>query len=134
MNRLKQGGSIVLLLRLVEAWDTACILHAFSQFSDIQLYKHPERHSLKSSFYLVAKNIDLNHPAAKSSVSYWKEHWKYLTFKESGGIPCPISGLYGTDDDFVRQLRDSFGPRFLRLARPVWKVQAEALHRAPFTK
>ncbi|KOS36095.1 hypothetical protein ACN38_g13213, partial [Penicillium nordicum] len=69
MNRLKPGGSIVLLLHHVESWDTVCILHAFNQFSHIQLFKHPKCHAIKSSFYLVAKNIDLHHENAIISLS-----------------------------------------------------------------
>lgn len=134
LNRLKQGGSIVLLLHLVDSWDTACVIHALSQFSDIQLYKHPRIHAIKSSFYLVAKNIDLKHPAARASISYWQDLWKYLTFRESEDITCPVSSLFGSGDDFVRQLMDTFGPRFLELAQPVWRIQAEALSRAPFTR
>jgi hypothetical protein len=40
MNRLKPGGSLVLLLHHVESWDTACILQTFNQFSDAQV-KYP---------------------------------------------------------------------------------------------
>jgi 23S rRNA U2552 (ribose-2'-O)-methylase RlmE/FtsJ len=32
LNRLKSGGSLVLLLHRVESWDTACLIHAFNHF------------------------------------------------------------------------------------------------------
>ncbi|PGH36574.1 hypothetical protein GX50_00611 [[Emmonsia] crescens] len=134
MNRLKPGGSVVLLLHRVESWDTVCILHAFNEFSDIQLYKHPKCHAIKSSFYLVAKNVNLEHDVARASISYWKNLWKYLTFKEFEDIPLPLSSFYGSDYAFLQRLRDEFGPQFLSMARPVWEIQAKALRRAPFTK
>ncbi|OQD79602.1 hypothetical protein PENANT_c047G09101 [Penicillium antarcticum] len=133
-NRLKNGGSIVLLLHRVESWDTVCILHAFNKFSDVQLYKHPKCHGIKSSFYLVAKNVDLSHEAAKISLAYWKDLWMYLTFKDIGNIPSPRSSLYNSDDSFVRELLSDFGPLFLNLARPVWRIQAGALRRSPFMR
>jgi 23S rRNA U2552 (ribose-2'-O)-methylase RlmE/FtsJ len=134
INRLKPGGSVVLLLHRVESWDTVCILHAFSQFSDIQLYKHTKIHSIKSSFYLVAKNINLDHHAARESIASWKSLWKYLTFKDFESIPLPQSSLYGTDDGYVRTLRDGFGAQFLRIAHPIWQIQAEALRKASFSQ
>ncbi|KAL2800321.1 hypothetical protein BJX66DRAFT_332462 [Aspergillus keveii] len=70
LNRLKPSGSLVLLLHRVQSWSTVCLIHAFSQFSDVQLFKHPKFHSIKSSFYLVAKNIDLEHETAKTSIHY----------------------------------------------------------------
>ncbi|KAJ5793288.1 uncharacterized protein N7503_009266 [Penicillium pulvis] len=134
MNHLKTGGSMVLLLHRVEAWDTVCILHAFNQFSEIQLYKHPKCHAIKSSFYLVAKNVDLEHPVAKQSVSHWRNLWGYLTFKEFEDVPLPDSKLDGSDVAFVQSMIDDFGPQFQKIAQPVWKCQAKALRKQPFTK
>jgi hypothetical protein len=133
MNRLRPGGSVVLLLHRIESWDTVCILHAFNEFSNIQLYKDPNAHSIKSSFYLVAKNINLNHDAARESIVYWKALWKYLTFKEFGPIPLPLSSRYESTDAFVRKLRDEFGPQFLRIAQPIWEIQTRAVRSARFT-
>ncbi|KAF3391307.1 hypothetical protein F1880_007682 [Penicillium rolfsii] len=132
MNRLKIGGSVLLLLQHAESWDTVCILNAFNQFSDIQLYKHPKIHAIKSSFYLIAKNVNLEHPVARTSISYWKELWKYLTFKDFTGIAEPISTQYGRDDDFIENIKNNFGPRYLEMVRPVWRMQAEALRKASF--
>lgn len=134
INRLKPGGSIVLLLHRVESWDTVCLLHACNAFSTIQLYKHPNAHSITSSFYLVAKNVDLDHHAARESIAYWKNLWKYLTFKGFEDIPLPQSSLYEYQNAFVQGLLDEFGAQFLRMAQPVWKIQAEALRNAPFTQ
>lgn len=134
MNRLKPGGSMVLLLHHIEAWDTVCILHAFNKFSNIQLYKNPKHHALGSSFYLVAKDVNLDHDAARISLTYWKDLWRYLTFKEFENTPSPSSSLYGSEDAFIQKLMDEFGQQFWGLARPVWEIQAKALRQAPFTQ
>ncbi|KAJ5925501.1 hypothetical protein N7454_008140 [Penicillium verhagenii] len=134
MNHLKNGGSMILLLHRVEQWDTVCILNAFNQFSDIRVYKHPKCHAIKSSFYLVATNIDPEHPAAKESVKYWRSLWRYLTFKGFEDISVPESNLYSSDDAFVQRLIAEFGSRFSQIARPLWKCQANALRKASFNK
>jgi hypothetical protein len=135
LNRLKPSGSLVLLLHRVQSWSTVCLIHTFSQFSDVQLFKRPKFHSIKSSFYLVAKNIDLEHETAKTSIHYWRDLWKYLTFGQfSSDILPPLSRLYDTDSEFACQLRDEFGPRFVELARPVWEIQKNALSASGFTK
>ncbi|KAJ5304708.1 uncharacterized protein N7443_004368 [Penicillium atrosanguineum] len=128
------GGSLVLLLHHVQSWDTVCILNAFNQFSDIELCKHREIRAIGSSFYLVAKNVNLEHPSARASISYWKDLWAYLTFKEFQEIPSPLSTVYMTDDNFAESVKNGFGPHFLRLAKPIWKIQADALRKATFTK
>lgn len=134
MNRLKPGGSIVLLLHRVESWQTVCILNIFNQVSDIQLYKPPRIHAVKSSFYLVARNVNLEHALVKTSISYWKDLWEYLTFREFKDIPYPTSALYNPGEDFAEIVRKGFGPRFIKLARPVWRFQADALRKASFTQ
>lgn len=133
LNRLKPGGSLILLLHRVESWDTVCLLHAFHQFSDIQLFKHPKFHAIKSSFYMVAKNINLNHDTTKLSMRYWKDLWKYHTFKEFEDIVRPSTSLYEPEGEVIRRLRDGFGSRFLEIAQPIWMIQTQALYAAHFT-
>jgi hypothetical protein len=133
LNRLKSGGSLVLLLHRVESWDTACLIHAFNQFSNIQLFKHQRYHAIKSSFYLVAKNIDLEHDTARLSLHYWKSLWRYLTIKDFENVVRPSSSLYEPKSETICQLRDGFGSRFIELAEPIWKIQTQALRAADFT-
>ncbi|KAE8165713.1 hypothetical protein BDV40DRAFT_308641 [Aspergillus tamarii] len=132
LNRLKSGGSLVLLLHRVESWDTVCLLHAFDQFSDIQLFKHPKCHAIKSSFYLVAKNIDLEHDTAKLLLQHSKSLWKYLTFKSFDNVVRTSSSLYEPKSEIICQLRDGFGSRLIELAREVWTIQTQALRAADF--
>ncbi|KAL2836878.1 hypothetical protein BJY01DRAFT_238090 [Aspergillus pseudoustus] len=133
LGRLKPGGSLVLLLHRVESWDTVCVLHAFNQFSDIQLFKHPVFHAITSSFYMVARNINLEHGTVKHLIHYWRSLWKYLTFKEFSDIVPPSLSLYEPEPELVRQLQDGFGGQFTELARPVWTIQAKALRAQHFT-
>ncbi|KAH8423379.1 uncharacterized protein LDX57_001137 [Aspergillus melleus] len=133
LDRLKQGGSLVLLLHQIDTWHTVCILHALSMFADIQVYKHPEIHAIKSSFYLVAKNVNLNHEGIKQTISNWRDLWRYLGSKDHADA-ARMTWKYDeidSDEGSKREVQQ-FGPRFLELARPVWKIQASAMRRASF--
>jgi hypothetical protein len=63
-NRLKSGGSLVLLFHRVESWEAVRMLYIFNMFCDIQVFKPHDIHAIKSSFYLVAKNVNLEHEVA----------------------------------------------------------------------
>ncbi|KAI9039333.1 uncharacterized protein KD926_009476 [Aspergillus affinis] len=135
LDRLKPGGSLVLLLDRIDAWHTVCILHALSRFSEIQVYKHPEIHATKSSFYLVAKNVNLDHEDFKHAINNWRDLWTYIGFEDTVDAQrmtwrCDkIDQEKNFKSDF-----EQFGPRFLELARPVWKIQATAMRRASFNQ
>ncbi|KAK1147373.1 hypothetical protein N8T08_001454 [Aspergillus melleus] len=133
LDRLKKGGSLVLLLHQIDAWHTVCILHALSRFADIQVYKHPEIHAIKSPFYLVAKNVNLNHEHVKQTITNWRDLWRYLGFKDHADA-ARMTWRYDEidNDEGLKREVQQFGPRFLELARPVWKIQAIAMRRASF--
>lgn len=134
LNRLKPGGSLVLVLHHVEYWDTVCLLDMFSQFSNIQLFKHSKWYSIGPSFYMVAKNIDLEHGTAKLAIRYWKDLWKYHTFKDFSDVALPSLPLSQPESEFACQLRDEWGAQYLELAQPIWKIQTKRLRSMPFTR
>ncbi|KAL3470294.1 hypothetical protein BJX99DRAFT_267547 [Aspergillus californicus] len=126
-NRLKSGGSLVLLLHKIEYWQTAQLFYVFSKFADIQVFKPTTSHGIKSSFYMVAKNINLDADVATSALSYWRDKWAYLTFHEFTDIQEPRVEKVEGDPDVVRELIETFGDQFLGLALPVWEAQFNAL-------
>ena len=130
LERVKPGGTMVVLLHKVEAPDTLLLLHTFDRFSSVRLYKHRRFHATRSSFYMVATHIQRQHPVVDVALRTWKEAWRIATF--------------GTDEEYaetrtikpedVQDILDDFGPRFVRLARVIWKIQATALAKAPYVK
>ncbi|KAI9372820.1 hypothetical protein BJX61DRAFT_505595 [Aspergillus egyptiacus] len=133
-NRLRQGGSLVILLHKVESWKTVKILYALSQVADLQAFKPPKCHGIKSSFYLVAKNVELTHEPGKQAVAYWREIWRYLTFRECTDVSVPQDPLGEDPDELAAEIINFFGEEFLELARPVWEVQAKRLRIAAWMK
>lgn len=133
-QRIKSGGTLVLLLHQPEAWDTLCILRAFSHFADIQLFKPLKAHAIKSSFYLIAKNVRPKHPEAVKAVNEWKRIWNEMTFE----VPkdTNTNQLFTSQEEYAKAVRivEEFGPRLIELARPVWQTQAAALKKSSFVK
>ncbi|MCJ1461466.1 hypothetical protein MMC07_000063 [Pseudocyphellaria aurata] len=124
LQRIVTGGTLVMLLRKAEAWDTAQFLYQFSQFSAIQLYKPSRQQNHRNSFYLIAKGVQPDHEAAKAAISGWKEAWGQATF---GGLEG-VGDVVGDEDNaIVQKLIDEFGERLIELAIPIWKIQSDAL-------
>ncbi|KAM0294465.1 hypothetical protein ACHAPM_011204 [Fusarium culmorum] len=68
LEHVELGGTMVILLHKVEAWDTVTILNRFNKFSNIKLYKPKTGHETRSSFYLIATNIQSQHPEALAAI------------------------------------------------------------------
>lgn len=102
------------------------LLYTFSRFSDIQLFKPRRNHAEKSSFYLVAKNVQPKSEEAIQAINTFRRSWCCATFR-TDQIEVENDELDG--DDIVSVLAE-FGPAFVDLARPIWAIQAAALGEA----
>jgi hypothetical protein len=131
MQRIVPGGTMVVLLRRPEAWDVVHLLYQFSSFANIQLFKPQKKHAIRSTFYLVAKNIQPEVESAKAALEEWKKSWSRATFGGNGGTGEEDPEM---DADTVKEVLDNFGPKLIELATPLWKIQAHALKRQDFTK
>jgi hypothetical protein len=131
MQRIIPGGTMVVLLRKPEEWDVVCLLYQFSSFADIQLFKPHKKHAVRSTFYLVAKNVQPEAENAKVVLEEWKRNWSRATFSGNGeaGEDDPE-----TNAEIVQEVIREFGPKLMKLATPLWKIQASALKRQDFTK
>ncbi|PQE29865.1 hypothetical protein CJF32_00000537 [Rutstroemia sp. NJR-2017a WRK4] len=89
-----------------------------------------KKHAIRSTFYLIAKNVEPNSEAARLAIKAWKEVWWSATFGGVEGV-----GIWKIDvkNDYTQSVIDNFGDRLARFARPVWKIQADALSKTPHT-
>ncbi|SLM35606.1 S-adenosyl-L-methionine-dependent methyltransferase-like [Lasallia pustulata] len=131
LQRIRPGGTLVMLLHKIEAWDTTELLCTFSRFSSLQLFKPEKKHAIRSSFYLVAKNVQPNGDAAKQAVEVWKQAWWRATF---GGQNGAGEAKVIPDEGNVQTVLDEFGKALVMLGRPIWDVQANALRKTDFVK
>lgn len=135
LQRIREGGTLIMLLHKVEAWDTFQIIYGFSSFASVQLYKPKKFHATRSSFYLIATDVRPNSPAAKIAVETWKAMWKEATI----GLPDPAQeGVLSTSsmdmEQEVNRLLGDFGSQLIQLADPIWCVQRNALSRQSWTR
>ncbi|KFX87445.1 hypothetical protein V490_08248 [Pseudogymnoascus sp. VKM F-3557] len=124
LQRIREGGTIVMLLHKIEAWHTLELLYLFNSFSSVRVFKPAKKHAKRSSFYLVATGVHPQSDAAKAAVKGWKQAWWDATF---GGEKGTGSREIAVDEDHVRFVLEHFGSRFAELARPIWEIQETAL-------
>lgn len=131
LRRIKEGGSMVVLLHKLDEWETLKIVKAFSEFSNVQLFKPAVVHAKRSSFYLVAKNVRAGSEEAKRAVEEWSLQW-FLRCYRRGDIeeekrPGETEKMWE-----VMEVLEEFGGRLRELGKEIWEIQAEALEKAPF--
>ncbi|PQE06455.1 hypothetical protein CJF32_00002395 [Rutstroemia sp. NJR-2017a WRK4] len=129
LQRIQLGGTIVMLLHKVDTWHSAILLYAFSKFSSVSVFKPQKWHSARSSFYLVAQNVNPQHVDALKAVEEWKQDWWRATFAGEDGLGLPRPE---PTDQLVQEVIVNFGPALAKLGHSAWKIQADALSRTDY--
>lgn len=127
LEHVSPGGTMVVLLHKLEARDTVDVLYTFSQFSTVKLFKPQRAHAKRSSFYMVATDIQSDSPHVKEAIQAWRHMWRIMTFASDEERQRASEGHL---DEQV--LVEQFGPDLVRLGRAIWEIQARALEKAPF--
>jgi len=129
LQRIRASGTLIMLLHKIEAWDTVELLYMISQFSSIQVFKPKKKHAIRSSFYLIARNVQPTTAAAKLTVETWKSDWRQATF---GGDDGTGAAKDTADEGYIRTVLGDFGTELIELGRPIWDTQANKLSKMPF--
>ena len=136
MQRIKSGGTLILLLHGADLYHNVKLIRFFDKISRLQLFKPVKGHAKKSSFYLVAKDMQPGPKVAQTAVFKWKQIWKDATFPSTA---APTSdGSHAQDEAEIllkqaerekdsKELIGSFGERLIKLAEPLWETQKNAL-------
>lgn len=130
LGHMRDGGTLIMLLHKPESWDVVKLLHALDKFADVRLFKPRRAHVIRSSFYLVAKNVRSESKLAQELVQKWKQEWKVSTF----GSDEQFQKMLNKDDDTVEDVLKAFGEKLGRLGKAVWEVQANALKKSSWLK
>ncbi|KAK3712586.1 hypothetical protein LTR37_009029 [Vermiconidia calcicola] len=128
LEHLRPGGTMIVLLHQVEKCYAVMLLNTFRKFSTLQLFKPERAHAKRSSFYMIASNIQSRHSEAISAISDWKETWRVATF----GNEEEYKKATWVDPQCIAKVLREFGPELITLGRPVWNIQAKALEGASF--
>jgi hypothetical protein len=130
LQRLRNQGSLVLVMHKPESFDTAEIIRTFIKCSRVRLFKSKRKHAITSSFYMVATEVNTQSEEMRSAFVKWKRQWEAATFQPDQE---PSDCLRASEDQ-VREMLAEFGPQLIDLATPLWKTQADALRASPFLK
>ncbi|KAI1878018.1 uncharacterized protein JN550_000200 [Neoarthrinium moseri] len=133
LQRIKPGGNLVIRLHKIEAVDTATLLQKFSSFSTIMLHKPAKWHGIRSSFYMIAKNVQPQSAKALEAVNEWKKQWVQAAL-DTDEATIQSDALIDAQADRATELIQTFGSELVALARPIWKIQANALDKSPFLR
>ncbi|KAK0636013.1 hypothetical protein B0T17DRAFT_517872 [Bombardia bombarda] len=132
LQRIRDGGTLIMLMHRANSWQTVSILHALNSFASIRLFKPTLGHKTRSSFYLVAQNVRPRSAAAVKAVQKWKKQWKAATFRDGPGESKDGEALGDASKEEVVAALDEFGPKLINLAEPVFKLHVEGLSHASF--
>ena len=127
LQRIRANGKIVALLHKVDAWDTVVLLYTLSKFSSLRLFKPEKKHAIRSSFYVVAEQIQPQSVDALHAVATWRNEWYIATSGTDAEYRQNRIGSYGN----VHEVSD-FGTQLIRLGEPIWGIQSAALSKASF--
>ncbi|TAQ87937.1 hypothetical protein B7494_g3742 [Chlorociboria aeruginascens] len=129
LQRIVEGGTLIMLLHKVDSWPSTIILYAFSRFANVELFKSSRKHTNRSSFYMIAKNIRPACDPAVEVIREWKDVWWRTTF---GGENGTGERKLQPEDSFVSKIIEEFGGRLMEMGRPIWKIQSDSLSKSPY--
>lgn len=127
MSRIKSGGTFVILLHKADAYDTVKLLKSFCSMADVTLFKPKAAHRQRSTFYMIAKDLQSTSTAAKGFIEEWKQAWIRATF---GGAEGTGIDAESPDAAEVNALMQEFGPTLIRMAQDIWSIQVHALNKS----
>ncbi|KAK5635712.1 hypothetical protein RRF57_011424 [Xylaria bambusicola] len=73
LEHVRPGGKMVIRLARIESWSAVDLIHRFSQFSTLEIFKHFDVGTKWPDCYLVASNIRSKQTEAINAVSFWKQ-------------------------------------------------------------
>ena len=131
VQRIRLGGTMIILLHKVDAWESVKLLFQFNSFASIQLFKPIKTHGCRSSFYLIATNVNPQHLAATSAVAGWKNDWKEATFAYKEDTTDFLKARLRNTNEESHVLTE-FGSTVISLGEPIWAIQRDHLRKAAF--
>lgn len=120
---------MVVLLHKPETEPNLRLLATFSAFSNLQVFKPRKVHATRSSFYMIASNIQSKSSAAQAVVEQWKFQWRQMTLESECGVDekGQQSGHFGAE---LPDVLEQFGSQFIELVEPVWEIQSKAIQKS----
>ncbi len=118
-----------MLMHKADSWASALIMYTFSKFARVRTFKPTKKHQTRSSFYMIAQDVQPDHEFAKAALQEWKDTWWRATFGGKNGTgEMPEEPT----DGFVHYVIEQFGKQLIEMGRDVWRIQADALSKTEY--
>ncbi|THX45446.1 NAD(P)-binding protein [Aureobasidium pullulans] len=134
LKKIRCGGTLIVLLHRINNVRTFRIIKMLHGFSSVQVFKPTKSHAIRSSFYLVAKNVQSDSSACLRAMNLFKTVWEYATFENTSQETFRLCTELTLKEQSLSTELEEFGPWYTELAQPVWRTQADALAVASFTQ
>ena len=130
LQHLRPGGTMIVLLHRLETWNTVNLIWEFHKISSVRLFKPKSCYTKRSTFYMVATNVESQRPEAIEAVKLWKRIWWMATF----GSDEEYGKVLLDEESSVETLLEGFGPELVNLGKAIWKTEADSLANVPSVK
>lgn len=134
LKRVRTGGTMIILLHRSSRISTFRLIRMFHQFSRVNIFKPAKSHAIKSSFYLVARDIQAQSEACLEAMDLFKAIWERASVRDDSMASTILYKELAHVEKSLQPELEEFGPRYVELVRPIWKIQADALENASFVK
>jgi hypothetical protein len=72
LQRLRNNGSLVLVMHKLETLNVISIVQAFIKFPNVRLFKPKKTHVVRSPFYIVVTEVNMQSEQAQLAILEWK--------------------------------------------------------------
>ncbi|KAH6654301.1 hypothetical protein BKA67DRAFT_646047 [Truncatella angustata] len=134
-QRIETGGTLVCRFHKIEGIETVNMLRLFNMFSKIHVWKPLKTHAARSSFYMIAKDVQPHSPEAVKAINEWKREWKEFTLnteEESVEVKPAFDNNDPIRVETAKNIIEEFGQQLIDLARPIWNIQSHGMRAKPF--
>ncbi|KAF7718917.1 Uncharacterized protein PECH_006655 [Penicillium ucsense] len=125
LQNLKSAGTFVILLHQAYSPHSVRLIAAFKKFARVTLFKPTVSHRNRSSFYLIAKNVETTSPEAKNFIRSHRLKWLRKTV-ESFDLKMPEIEPQ-EEEEPMESIISAIGDELIRLAEPLWQIQIVAM-------
>lgn len=123
LQRIRNGGTMVMLLKQMHTPPCIDLMRDMEKIAVLETWKSQNTWTMKSSFHLVAKEVNTAAPEMAELIEKHKRIWREATFEQK--VP-------EWSKEEVEQMLSEYGEQLVELGTPTWEIQAEALENAEF--
>ena len=119
LKRVKAGGTMIVLLHRSSRVSIFRLIRMFHHFSRVWIFKPYKSHTIKSSFYLVARDIQPESPACLEAMDLFQRIWERASVKDDSVASSVLYKELALIKKPLQPELEGFGPRYVELFRHI---------------